>query len=358
MFTVARGGQENCARMARSGGPNHLLLQWHITDQCNLRCRHCYQEDYKESGPEFQQLLGILDQYEILLASLGGNGRRTRGQINITGGEPFVRNDFLQLLKEIRGRGIPFAILTNGTLIDRDTARFLKVLSPRYIQVSLEGTQERHDAIRGEGNHARVRKALRLLKQAGISTVVSFTAHRENFRDFPDVANLCRRNGVARLWSDRLIPPGHENRDAPVPLSPEETREFFSLMAAEPRWRRFKSKGGIVLHRALQFLMTGEKPYRCNAGYGLITILPDGTVLPCRRMPIPAGNLFHTSLAKIYRQSEVLQKLRDPSNIPRGCESCNYVKGCGGGLRCLAYALTGDPFRADPGCWLAAGRVS
>ncbi len=340
--------------MTRPGEPDHLLLQWHITDQCNLRCRHCYQEDYKESGPEFQHLLGILDQYEILLSSLGGSGRGTRGQINITGGEPFVRNDFLQLLQEIRGRGIPFAILTNGTLIDRDMARFLKALAPRFIQLSLEGAQERHDAIRGEGNYARVVKTLGFLKKAGINTVVSFTAQRENFRDFPVVADLCRRHGVARLWSDRLIPPGAENRDAANTLSPGEAREFFSIMATASGGQGSKRKSGIAMHRALQFLATGEKPYRCNAGYGLITVMPDGTVLPCRRMPIPVGNLFHTSLAKIYRQSEMLQNLRDPTHVCSGCESCVHARGCNGGLRCLAYALTGDPFRADPGCWLAS----
>ena len=339
--------------MTRSAHPTQLLLQWHITDQCNLRCRHCYQTDYRERGPDFQQLLGILDQYEILLGALGGNGKRIRSHINITGGEPFARKDFLQLLKEIRGRGIPFAILSNGSLLDQATVRFLKGLAPRFVQLSLEGGEARHDAIRGEGDYARVVRSLRLLKKAGIRTLVSFTAHRENFRDFPAVADQCRRLGIDRLWSDRLIPEATGNGAGPETLSPEETREFFSIMAAESTPRGIlPRRGPVAMQRALQFLLTGERPYRCNAGFGLITVMPDGAVLPCRRLPIPAGNLFRDSLAKIYFESALLRRLRDPDLIAKGCDSCAHATGCRGGLRCLAYAVSGDPFRADPGCWL------
>jgi radical SAM protein with 4Fe4S-binding SPASM domain len=343
--------------MNLSRRPKRLLLQWHITDKCNLRCSHCYQADYKESGLEFQQLLGILDQYEILLSALGGNGTKVHAQINITGGEPFVRNDFLQLLQEIRKRGIPFAILTNGTLIDRETARFLKALSPRFIQLSLEGTQTRHDAIRGSGNYASVMATLKLLKKTGLRSMVSFTAHRDNFREFPAVADQCRLCGVSRLWSDRLIPLGAADGSDMETLSPQETNHFFTLMAAKSGKDGFTRKAGISMHRALQFLVAGEGSYRCSAGHELITVMPDGTVFPCRRLPIPAGNLFRSSLTKIYLKSEILRDLRDPTRIVNGCEACEHAGKCGGGLRCLAYAMTGDPYRADPGCWLATPRV-
>ncbi|MEJ2693009.1 MAG: radical SAM protein [Candidatus Thiodiazotropha sp.] len=341
----------------RHANPKHLLLQWHITDKCNLRCQHCYQDDYREQGVNFAQLIAILDQYEMLLASLGKKGKRLSGHINITGGEPFVREDFLHLLKEIRARRIPFAILTNGLLIDRATARFLKGLAPRFIQVSLEGSQARHDAIRGQGNYEQVLNCLRILRGAGIRTLVSFTAHRQNFRDFPHVAEVCQRYGVSRLWSDRLIPAGAANGSDSMALSPEETREFFTIMSSQAEKRKqWREKGGIMMHRALQFLLGGGNPYRCNAGHELITVMPDGTVFPCRRLPISAGNIFETSLCRIYRESTIFYKLRDPASACVGCETCEFSDSCRGGLRCLAYAGTGDPFRADPGCWRATNR--
>ncbi len=354
MMRVEYEYQLSGERMNRSERPKHLLMQWHITDRCNLRCQHCYQEGYSDEGPDFAQMLGILDQYEILLAALGNGNRRIPGQINITGGEPFVRKDFLHLLREIRRRRIPFAILSNGSFIDQATASFLKALAPRFIQLSLEGTQIRHDTIRGDGDYARVLDSLRILKESGIRTLISFTAHRENFREFPEIADLCRRNGITRLWADRLIPLGAGDGGYTETLSPEETESFFQLMAASTKRRWYKiGDGAVSMRRALQFLVSGKQPYRCNAGYGLITVMPDGTVLPCRRLPIPAGNIFDTSLTNIYFESKVLQELRNPANTGKGCETCPHQTECSGGLRCLAYSMTGDPYRADPGCWLA-----
>ena len=339
-----------CNSQNLSAYPSYLLLQWHITDKCNLRCQHCYQEQYRDSGPEFYQLLDILDQFEMLLSVLSEGRKRVTGHINITGGEPFVRQDFLQLLTEIHRRGISFAILSNGLMIDRATARFVKSLKPGFIQLSLEGGQHSHDAIRGQGNFQQVLNSLQVLKKAGIRTLVSFTAQRQNYRDFPEVAAACKRHGVSKLWSDRLIPMSASDGIGEV-LSPHETQEFFNIMSRQDgkKW----GKRTVAMHRALQFLVSGGKPYQCSAGHSLVTVMPDGSVFPCRRLPISAGNLFDTTLTRIYFDSELFKNLRDPSQSCAGCEDCSQQSRCRGGLRCLAYALTGDPFQADPGCWLA-----
>jgi len=70
-------------------------------------------------------------------------------------------------------------------------------------------------------------------------------------------------------------------------------------------------------------------------------------------MPIRVGNLLETPPADLYYQSDLLRALRDPSRTSRGCEKCCYARLCRGGLKCLSYAMTGDPFTADPGCWRA-----
>ena len=107
------------------------------------------------------------------------------------------------------------------------------------------------------------------------------------------------------------------------------------------------------MHRALQFLVGGGRPYRCTAGDSLITVQPNGDVVPCRRMPLRVGNLLETPLAELYERSPLLRALRDPDRASRGCERCAFARLCGGGLRCLSAAVHGDPFVADPGCWLA-----
>lgn len=85
--------------------------------------------------------------------------------------------------------------------------------------------------------------------------------------------------------------------------------------------------------------------------------MPNGDVYPCRRMPIRAGNVLDRPLAEIYRDAPLLRTLRDHDRVSAGCEGCRHRPECRGGLRCLAYAVTGDPFHADPGCWMAASRL-
>jgi radical SAM protein with 4Fe4S-binding SPASM domain len=335
--------------------PPRLLLQWHLTDRCNLRCAHCYQDDYRDNGGGMAGWLPILEQFRAFLASASP---RVKGHITLTGGEPFAHPEFPALLERIAALHdeFTFAILCNGTLIDASMARQLANRAPRFVQVSIEGTPATHDALRGAGNHSAVVTGVKQLVAAGVRTMLAFTAHRDNFREFPEVAKLGRHLKVTRVWADRLIPQGQGG--ALRGLSVDETREFIELMRqtklkTESKLANRLGKGTeIALHRALQFL-AGGPAYHCTAGDTLITVMPDGTLYPCRRLPINAGNLHQTPLATLY-DGVLFRQLRDPAIVASGCEQCAYEKLCRGGLRCLSYAVQDSLSIADPGCWLAS----
>lgn len=337
--------------------PHALLFQWHITERCNLRCSHCYQDNYAKDELSFEQLLAILEQYKALLATFEQRaGYPIKGHITVTGGEPFVRQDFLQLLEIFATHSnlFSFAILTNGSFIDKIMAKRLAQLKPRFVQVSIEGTQETHDHIRGKGHFAHTVSALNYLRQAKLHTLISFTAHRKNYQQFPAVAKLGKQLKVNRVWADRLIPQGSGANE--YVLTPEETKTFFQLMQhtqkqVHPTWF---NRTEVAMHRALQFLVTDQQPYHCTAGDTLLTVQPNGDVYPCRRMPIRVGNLLETNLLELYDHSKLLIKLRDSEQPIDGCEPCTHKNVCLGGLKCLSYAMTGTPFKADPGCWLTS----
>ncbi len=333
-------------------------MQWHVTERCNLRCAHCYQESYASEELRLDNLLRILKQFKDLLHLWRAKaGRRVRGHITITGGEPFIREDFPDLLEVLaRHRNcFSFAILTNGTCIDSSIARRLHKLSPEFVQISVEGTQTTHDEIRGKGNFDRTVEAIKTLVRERIRTFVSFTAHRGNFRDFGEVALLARRLQVARVWADRLIPSGSGSNLAKHILTPSETLELFQIMhkARRDAARQWFGRTEVSMHRALEFLLGGGTPYHCTAGDALVTVMPNGDVYPCRRMPLRVGNLLEKPLAELYYDSDFLCALRDKTTCSEGCENCSYVALCRGGLRCLSYAISNNPFKADPGCWLA-----
>ena len=343
--------------------PGNLLLQWHVTEKCNSRCAHCYQESYSGDELGFRGLLNILEQFKAFIEfwrSRSG-GLPVHGHITVTGGEPFAREDFLDLLEVLSDNReyFTFAILTNGSFIDAAMARRLRTLGPTFVQVSIEGKPDTHDGIRGAGSFEKAVSALKYLVRESICTSISFTAYRNNFQEFAEVARLGRRLRVNRVWADRLIPWGSGANLRDQVLTPDETREFFEIMNKEriKAQRRLFSKTEIAMRRALQFLVTGGKPYHCTAGDTLVTVQPNGDLYPCRRMPIRVGNLMEMPLMELYYRSDLFRSLRDRKRLSDGCQDCLYARTCRGGLKCLSYSITGDPFNADPGCWRNSDRL-
>ena len=180
-------------------------------------------------------------------------------------------------------------------------AQRLQGLGPRFVQVSVEGGQATHDRIRGPGNFDRTVSALKHMVKVGIRSFVSFTAHQGNFREFAEVARLGSRLGVLRVWADRLVPSGSGSALAQQVLSPDETREFIEIMqkARTEVARSWFNRTEIGMHRALQFLAGGARPYHCTAGDSLVTVQANGDLYPCRRMPFRVGNLMETDLTEL-----------------------------------------------------------
>jgi radical SAM protein with 4Fe4S-binding SPASM domain len=318
------------------------ILQLHVTERCNKRCTHCYHDDSNEVLSEMHtdQLISLIDNFELIC-----QGRNWRGQVTFAGGEPFIRPDFMPLLREVARRpAMRFAILTNGTFIDERIAQELAALKPTFVQISIEGGPPTHDAIRGKGDFHRSLRLLSLLKRAHIRTLVSFTAHRANYREFPVVAQYVRQSGGDVLWSDRLVPVGRGSQLET--LTPAEARSFFEIMDIERLRSERYSTTKIRMHRSLQFLCGGEGHYRCSAGRRLLAVMPDGVVYPCRRLPIALGNVLTTPLEKMYESGEKI------CDAPSGCSQCDHFTRCQGGARCIAYAVHGKLGEVDPGCWV------
>lgn len=315
----------------------YFTLQWHITHRCNLRCTHCYQEDYSAFESR-GQLKKILEQFQRLLVE-----HKFKGHINITGGEPLSHPELFWLLSEAQKRGITTAVLTNGTLIGREEAKKLKRCGVMYVQVSLDGTKAVHDKIRGEGSFDSAVRGIRELLMQGIDTTVSFTAQRGNYRELPRLARYCRELGVDKLWFDRVVISAKEDKNG-MALSAEEYERLCKTAA------RLNKRQMLSCARALQFIPCRQKDiYRCTAGNRLLAVLADGSVMPCRRLPKAAGNINDSDLPSIYNTSPVLIEIRN-AGLPRGCEGCEYSKDCFGGAKCIAYAKAGRCDIADPDC--------
>ena len=334
--------------------PDHLTLQLHITDRCNLKCVHCYIHDRPLPELDIDKLESILVNY---LETLGR--MNIKGRINVTGGEPFMRSDlfdFLELVHAHRER-CSFALLCNGTMINEENAARLKSMECSFVQVSLDGGRKTHDSIRGKGNFVKALAGIGLLKKHGIPVSVSFTAGKRNWMEFGAAAAAARKAGAASIWSDRVIPDRTQGNKIEVLMDDEEVMRYFTQLNITRKKYSAKlfRKTGVSMGRALQFMFYDGKgfdeyPYRCSAGRTVLTVLADGTVAACRRMPVIVGDMKSERLYDIYNNSEFLKMLRNPVNIPDGCGDCSYSHVCNGGLKCLTYAVHGNPFVRDPQC--------
>ena len=323
-----------------------FVLQWHLSENCNLKCLHCYQENHKPIQLEFDKLVIIYKQFKELL-----NKKKMKGHINITGGEPLCNPYLFKLLDLIKEDSdfISFSILTNGTLINEKVAKKIKSYNPLYVQVSLEGGKKTNDYIRGKGTYKKIAEGIVNLRKENIFTSISFTATSLNYKEFPKVVRYARKYGVNNVWSDRFIPLG--DSDKSLALNYEQTREYLEIMNKERNKLRNIKKNNttISMYRALQFQMTNDFAYGCTAGDTLLTVMENGDLVPCRRMPITIGNLFDRSMYDLYINSDVLKTLRE-KKIPDECINCEHSEVCHGGLKCLTYAMYKDLNHKDYGC--------
>lgn len=336
--------------MQELGLQDEFYFQWHITERCNRACKHCYQGDHVSKELSFERLDEIASRMDEAAAKWG-----RIGTVSLTGGEPYIRKaelyDLAASLDRLDHIGY-YDILTNGSLIDeREVARLVGLKKLRRVQVSLEGAcRETNDSVRGEGSFDNTLSAIRHLRASGIEVSVMTTLTRNNMHEVTDLTVLLGQEGVSALALERLIPEGNGLSMADQVLNKYELKQLYEsvyrLATDNPPVR-------ILLYRPLFALIAPDDPTvgaLCSAGNNALTIMPDGTVYPCRRLPIPIGNVLQDGFYKIWYGSDLLWRIRDPKNLRGKCRDCDLLTKCRG-CRAAAYFHSGDYMEEDPQCW-------
>jgi radical SAM protein with 4Fe4S-binding SPASM domain len=342
---------------------DEFYIQWHITDRCNLRCPHCYQEVYNsKSELSLSDLRKIADQITNALKKW-----KKKGRIALTGGEPFLKSEIFPLMEYLEQDENVWRIgvLTNGVLIDDDIVNRLKEFTKLYyIQISLDGTtQETNDFIRGKGSFKKAINSFRLLHDNEINTRLMYTVHKKNFHDATSLIDLAISENIKTLTIERFVPEGKGAEFKDWFLSKDEIHKLFQQISQRSELEYQKGTPlQIIKYRTLWAMIDPDRTKipdvpleidlggMCSIGIDSLTILPDGTVLPCRRLPIPIGNLINDSIFKIWYASDLLWEIRNKNNLKGKCNKCELIPRCSG-CRAIAYAMTGNYLSEDPQCW-------
>ena len=319
-----------------------FTLQWHITQRCDLHCRHCYDRSSR-SEITLQEGIHVLDQLYSFTKE-----HNVTAQVTFTGGNPFMAPQFINLYREAAERGFYTAILGNPVRRE-ELEKVNRIRKPEFYQVSLEGLQAHNDYIRGEGHFQRTLGFLEVLKEAEIFSMVMLTLTKANMGEVLPLAKMLE--GKVDLFTfNRLASIGEGASLASV--HPEEYQKFLENYLAEaekyPHLSLKDNFFNVLLFQQGRKLTGGCTGFGCGAAFNFLSLLPDGQVHACRKMNSPVGNLRTESLTAIYH-SEIARKYRNGCS---GCAKCSIRPVCGG---CLAVAqgFGQDIFtEIDPYCFM------
>ena len=317
-----------------------FFVQWHLLNRCNLRCTHCYQDKFIDEPADF-------NRYRALVRQIAGDFLPLYGSVefNLTGGEPLLYPDLWNLTALIRLSGARWNLLSNGTLIDKTVISELKRNEVQGVQISLEGLENENDSVRGRGTFQKALAAIVLLREAKIRTNIAITLTANNIAMIDEFIQLADRLGVA-LGFHRYIPVGNSGMDSGrLQPSIEEWNHAVDRIARakifdshpvtmnDPLFgaKLFELKYGCPGDAGINQRLSG-----CTIGVGGVTIMPDGTVYPCRKLPLLLGNVYQTDLFRIWMDSELLWCFRNRDQYQGRCGKCNVVQLCGG-CRASAY---------------------
>ncbi|MCE4615596.1 MAG: TIGR04053 family radical SAM/SPASM domain-containing protein [Aeropyrum sp.] len=366
-----------------------LIVFWESTKACLLACKHCRASaltepeegelDTRESMRLVDQVVEFGKPYPIFI---------------ITGGDPLMRRDFWEILEYAISQGLRVAVAPSVTpLLTGEVVRRMARMGVARISISIDsGVPEVHDAIRGiPGTFKASLKIIRRALEAGLPVQVNTVVMRPTVETLPRMLKTIIDMGVDVWEVFYVVPTGraaslldlrpHEWEDVTNYLYDASRYGVLVRTVEGPMFRRIaltrrlleklripwesKMEVGPLYERLISetVKLLGEPEGEPMAqttgtrdGKGVVFVSNKGDVYPSGFLPLPAGNVRVTSLAKIYRGSRYLILLRK-AEFRGKCGRCEFKDLCGGS-RARAYAYTGDVLGDDPACLYEPGSFS
>ena len=342
----------------------YFSFQWHITDDCDQRCKHCYifSEDRgrRIDSVSWEGMRKILANCLDFCETYG-----REPYFYITGGDPILHPHFWRLLGLLRRREIPFAILGNPFHLDDAVCARLRGLGCDKYQLSLDGMKETHDWFRKPGSFDCTLEKIACVNRAGICSVIMTTVSGRNAAEVPDLIDVAVAHGAGVYAFARYCPSGAEGNG----LTPEGYRAL--LAVCDAKFKRYEAEGcGTWFDRkdhlwTLYRYETGEftlpadaRPGMlyggCNCGNAHLTLLPSGELYACRRVRgSRVGNAFEDRIADVWTGE--MERYRDYGRF-RKCSRCELLAWCRG-CPAVARGTEGNTeaeaafYAPDPQCW-------
>ncbi|HUT04918.1 MAG TPA: PqqD family peptide modification chaperone [bacterium] len=333
----------------RSYGRVNKRVHLTITGLCNLRCKHCgaISSLHKSDGLSTSDVKGIVDQL----------AERPDSSIAITGGEPLLRGDIVEIVKYSAAR-VKTIVSTNATLVTEELAGGLGPL-PVTFQVSLDGASARvHDAVRGAGAFEKALAGIRLLQAhgAGANVEVCRTLVGQPDEDLDALLELGERleiGGIRFLFLARLGR-AEDNFEALNPTLDSYRhfyRRFFDILTDS------SSKLPIGGGMPGLYIDVPDDEMWCHVGE-MFEVGPEGKIYPCSMLNQPEfelGNIWNMTLQQAAESDKFMnlhKVLASRMETVEACRKCSFKNYCQGGCPGMALVDNGTLLAEDAQCEL------
>lgn len=360
----------------RRNGPVRPVVIWNVTRRCNLKCRHCYAVAADHHFPG--ELTG-----EEAICALDDLAAFKIPALILSGGEPLSRPDTLDLARRSKAHGLYTALSTNGTSIAGDVADEIAEIGFDYVGISLDGTGKTNDWFRGEeGAFDAALAGVRACQKRGIRVGLRFTLTNDNAEQLPELLKLAKDEGVEKFYLSHLVYAGRGNKHRSDDTDWSLTRSGVDLLL-ERAWEAasngesFEIVTGNNDADAVYFLQWAAQRFAAervahlrehleawggnSSGLGVANIDTQGVVHPDTYWSdYSIDNVRNRPFSEIWQDlsDPMLKGLRmRPRPLKGRCGVCSYKSVCGGNTRIRALQLTGDPWEADPACYLSDNEI-
>ena len=363
------------------------VVSWNLTYRCNLACEHCYLDaggaplvgtenfaDRSELGTD--ECFRVIDEIAAFAPEC---------LTILTGGEPLLRRDILEIVRRAAERELWVVVGTNGVRITENVATRLAEAGARGVSLSLDALDpDRHDRFRKvRGAWRNTVEGAGILNRVGLPFIVQTTAGSHNIGELEAIADFAHDRLAAKVWNLYFLVPtgrgqfvsdmtpaqydevlaslyGIQKKYAGRMLvnakcAPHYIKTVLQNAAADPIPRPFDSAQGRPFDAAQGSLgIAGIRTYSggaggCPAGTHYMGIRPNGDVTPCPYLPVFAGTLRSSSLADLWNSSDLFVGIRRRNALGGRCGECEMNGHCGG-CRARAYGMSGDLMAEDPLC--------
>ncbi|MBN1150373.1 radical SAM protein [candidate division WOR-3 bacterium] len=319
-------------------------IYMYLMGSCNLKCRHCWIDpdfvDVPQKYLTWTEIKRIYQEAKIIGLS----------SVKLTGGEPFLHPEILQIITGIKELGLGLTIETNGTLLDDERVHALKKHA-NFVAISIDGAEPNsHEDLRGvEGSFDAVLKGAGLLKKEGLGFQVIFSLYRKNLRDLFLMPSFVEGIGGASL---KVNPINVVARSEKM----ERDGELFSveeILEIKNDFDRISKKSKLTITFDVPAAFHSLE-HISKQGFGtcgiltILGILSDGTASICGigsvKKELDFGNCLDRGIENIWRENDTLNMLREniPHNLQGVCMRCVHKHYCLGKCVAETYARTGS----------------